>query len=75
MGGIWGVLGVLWGVCWGVFGGVLEICLRHFGRFSGGKHKGQIHENNILIMPFNTFILLLCLISLCGYHRFVLLIL
>lgn len=35
--------------CWcfggyvrGVFGSVLEVCLYHFGRFSGGKHTGHI---------------------------------
>ena len=40
---MWGVfLGCFGGYFLGIFGGVLEIFLWYFGRFLGGKHKGQI---------------------------------
>ena len=39
-----GVFGRVFGRC---LGGVLEVCLRYFGKFVGGKNEGKIQKNNI----------------------------
>ena len=63
-GGCLGVFGSIFGA---VFGGVWEAFSKYFWRFFWGKNR----KNNVLIILSNVLMLLMFLISLCGYSLYI----